>query len=334
MARERRSMQDIASACGVSVSTVSRVLSNEPGVSVGTRRRVLSFIQSGGFVKRERRRHLSRALLRLVVVIPEAQQIEMNQFFDPGELFTSINNSFHMEKKRIEMITQSALEARLEDSPGDIDGLICAFGDLSAAGISRLSSLKVPYIFLNRTPAGESYVSCNHVKGMLALGTHLARNGYRRIGYLGCASIPVNRDRERGYRLAMMEAGSRAGSALIHTVEDIGGVNEAAARFFIRKKCDAVMAFNDNFAIRLVQALARLDVLVPRDMAVTGFDNAPARAHFTPSITTISLSTYEMGYLAARWLRENILHRQARPLRLEVEGVLMEGASTRRRRTR
>ncbi|MBP7605399.1 MAG: substrate-binding domain-containing protein, partial [Spirochaetes bacterium] len=168
----------------------------------------------------------------------------------------------------------------------------------------------------------------------LALGTHLAHHGCRRIGYLGCASIPVNRDRERGYRLAMMEAGSRAGSALIHTVEDIGGVNESAARFFIRKKCDAVMAFNDNFAIRLVQALARLDVLVPRDMAVTGFDNAPARAHFTPSITTISLSTYEMGYLAARWLRENILHRQARPLRLEVEGVLIEGASTRRRGTR
>lgn len=332
MAPERKNMQDIASACGVSVSTVSRVLSNAPGVSIGTRRRVLSLIQSGGFVKRERRRHLSRALLRLVIVIPEAQRMETNPFFDPGELFTSINNSFHMEKKRIEMITQPALAKRLDDSPADIDGLICAFGDLPAARISRLSALKIPYIFLNRTPAGASYVSCNHVKGMLALGKHLANNGHRRIGYLGCASIPVNRDRERGYHLAMMEAGSRLDSDLVYTLDGIEGVNEAAARFFMRKRCDAVMAFNDNFAIRLVQAFARLGAKVPRDVAVTGFDNAPARAHFTPSITTISLSTYEMGYLAARWLRENILHRQARPLRLEVEGVLIEGGSVRRRR--
>lgn len=41
-------------------------------------------------------------------------------------------------------------------------------------------------------------------------------------------------------------------------------------------------------------------------------NNAPVRSVFKPSITTINLATYEMGFLAARWLRDNIMHRESR----------------------
>ena len=49
------------------------------------------------------------------------------------------------------------------------------------------------------------------------------------------------------------------------------------------------------------------------------------RKLFRPLITTVSLSTYEMGFYAARWLKDNIVHKTNRMLRLEVEGELLEG---------
>ena len=70
-----------------------------------------------------------------------------------------------------------------------------------------------------------------------------------------------------------------------------------------------------------------MGVRVPGDIAVTGFDRSPAQALFRPSIATISLSTYEMAFLAARWLRDNIEQREVRAMCLEVEGAFMDGES-------
>ncbi len=60
---------------------------------------------------------------------------------------------------------------------------------------------------------------------------------------------------------------------------------------------------------------------------MTGFDNNPVRQHFSPLVTTISLSVYEMTFFAARWLRDRIISRDAGILRLEIDGQLIEGES-------
>jgi LacI family transcriptional regulator len=90
------------------------------------------------------------------------------------------------------------------------------------------------------------------------------------------------------------------------------------------------MCFNDNFAIRFIKGLSEMGRHVPGDMAVTGFDDSPLRRVFIPTITTISLSTFEMGFFAARWLRDNIRHRESRKIQLEVNGTVIVGESTTR----
>lgn len=323
-------MKDIARQCGTSVSTVSRVLSNAPGVSLQTRRRVMGAVSAGGVIPRTRRRHMARSVIRLSVVLPDTQQLETNPFFDPGELFNSINNAFQSEKKVVEMITFSGLERNARAAARGADGFIFAFGETSREVKERLAAERKPYVFLNRVLENENFVSCNHFKGMLRLANHLVERGYRRIGYLGCAGIPVNVDRFRGFAMSMVEHGIKRYEERVLELDGIGGADARAAEFFVKRHCDAVMAFNDNFAARLIQSLAGLGMAVPLHVAVTGFDNAPVRSVFKPSITTISLATYEMGFLAARWLRDNIMHRESRGLRLEVEGSLLEGDSVRR----
>ncbi|MGV7929313.1 MAG: LacI family DNA-binding transcriptional regulator [Spirochaetota bacterium] len=322
-----RRLDDIARVCGVSASTVSRVLSNAPGIAAGTRRRVLEAVEASEFSPRKRRRHISRSSIRLSVVIPGRQRLATNPFFDPGELVVAINNAFGEAPREVALLTYDDLGASIESPGFSTDGFIFAFGDIDDGMRARLREGDIPYIFLNRAHEGESSVSCNNFRGMLRLGRHLVERGYRRIGYLDCADNVINADRYRGFLVAMTEAGVRGFEENVYRAEEIAAVDAKTASFFADRRCDAVMCFNDNFAIRLISHFREMGVGVPGDVAVTGFDRSPAQALFRPSIATISLSTYEMAFLAARWLRDNIEQREARTMCLEVEGAFIEGES-------
>ena len=154
--------------------------------------------------------------------------------------------------------------------------------------------------------------------------------GIHRVGYLGCAAIPVNADRKRGYLIGTIEAAGTADLPPMAEVNSVGEVGQETIRLFVDRGCDAVMCFNDNVAIRFIKGLSDMGRKVPDDMAVTGFDDSPLRRVFSPSITTMSLSTFEMGFFAARWLRDNIQHRESRRIQLEVNGTLIVGESTTR----
>ncbi len=325
-----KNLQDIADICSVSVSTVSRVLNHEPGISRPTARRVMEVAQRYNFSPAKRKRPLSRAQLRLLLVVPDPSSTLDNPFFDIGELLQSMGSAFSLEKKIIETFSFSQLSGLDRIPIRSLDGVIFAFGDTESRTRELLDTARVPYIFLNRVLENDNYVSCNHFKGTLRLREHLAARGYRKVGYLGCATIPVNTDRRRGYRMGTLEATGGVDESMIAEVSSVGDMSRETILFFVEKGCDAVMCFNDNFAIRFIKGLAEMGRQVPGDMAVTGFDDSPLRKVFTPTITTISLSTFEMGFFAARWLRDNIQHRESRRIQLEVNGTVIVGQSTAR----
>jgi len=325
---EVKTLQDIAELCGVSASTVSRVLNNEPNISRETSLRVMEVVREYGFTPAKRKRSLARSHARLWVVVPDSSATSNNPFFDMGELLQAIGGAFGRDRKSIETVSFSELRETGALDLSGADGVIFAFGRPDENTTSMLTKGHIPYIFLNRILDNENYVSLNHYKGALRLRKHLVDAGCSRVGYLGCTSIPVNDDRRRGYETGTREAGAGEEGEVVLEVSGIGDVDTAAARYFLDRGCDGVMCFNDNFAIRFITVLSDTGVSVPKDVAVTGFDDSPLRKVFTPSITTISLSTFEMGFFAARWLRDNIQHREVRTLRLEVEGKLLPGETT------
>jgi len=325
-----KNLQDIAAICSVSISTVSRVLNHEPGISRETVRRVMEVAREHNFSLSKRKRPLSRAQIRLVVVVPDASVTLDNPFFDIGELLRSVGDVFSREKKAIETVSFSQLSGGNGASLGSADGVVFAFGDVERPIRESLRDAGVPYVFLNRVLDDDNYVSCNHVKGMLRIREHLAVAGYARVGYLGCTTIPVNADRKRGYIMGTLEATGKIDPSLIAETASAREVTDETVRFFMDRGCDAVVCFNDTFAVRFIRGLTDMGLAVTDDMAVTGFDDSPLRRVFSPSITTISLSTFEMGFFAARWLRDNIQHRESRTIQMEVNGTLIVGQSTTR----
>ncbi len=326
-----KTLDDIAAYCGVSASTVSRVLNNEPGISESTRERVLAAAETHRFTHQRRKKQEGRANIRITVVIPDREMTRNNPFYEMTDILGAINGTFS-EKKRIEVVTFPDFEEGIFGDSFHADGIILAFGSIGADAVYRLREREIPHVFLNRTPEGGNYVSCNHVKGMVRLFQNLVATGHRRIGYLGFRGHPVDRDRFRGYMIGTLEAGGDVSGGLVFSAERIEDAGGDAVQFFTGRNCDAVMCFNDNFAIGLINGLAAAGAGVPETISVTGFDNSPMRRLFKPEITTINLSTYEMAYQASRWLRDNILSRSSRILHCEVEGELLEGRSVMDRR--
>ena len=326
-----RTLEDMAVMCGVSASTVSRVLNNEPGISKETRERVLLAAEQHGFTLQKRKKQAGRAHIHLAVVIPDPSETVNNPFYEMADILNAINSVFARGRKNVQVLTFSDLRDTIEDSSFSVDGMILAFGSPGQIVRARLRELGVPCVFLNRTFDGENCVSCNHVKGMLQLYRHLAGTGHCNIGYLGFRGHPVNSDRVLGYVSGTAEARGTYSDDAVLMVDAIEDVDTGTAGFFVEKGCDAVMCFNDNFAVRLINELSGIGVSVPGSMSVSGFDNSPVRKIFRPAITTINLSTFEMVFLAARWLKDNIVNKRNRILHCEVEGALVEGDTVKKR---
>ncbi|MBU2510203.1 LacI family transcriptional regulator [bacterium] len=320
-------LEDIAAKCGVSASTVSRALNNDTRISRETTQKIHETAAKYSFTISKRKRPAGRSQVSLLLVIPDSSKIEQNPFFDVGEIINAINSAFYMEKTTIQIKTFSQLKNPNEIDDGNYSGVLFAFGKIDESLKARLVDRKIPFIFLNRTFEKENFVSCNNFKGVIKLMYYMQKRGLQRIGYLGCPRIAVNQDRFRGYCIANLELFGKVDQNLVYNVNSINEVDEACATFFNDRDCDAVFGFNDNYAIRLINALQSLGVKVPQDISVSGFDNSPLRSYFEPKLTTISLSTFEMGFFAARWLSDNIQHRETRKLRLEVDGELLEGKS-------
>ncbi len=326
-----KTLKDIADICNVSTSTVSRVLNNEPGISGRTREEILAAVEKYNFFLRKRKKQKTRVLMNLVIVIPEQSEMALNPFYDINELLNAINSVFNTTRKAIQVQTFSEFRAMIRSDDYHTDGIIFAFGSIEEEDREILTTMEIPCIFLNRSPESYNYVSCNHIKGMMRLYGHLLYNGHRRIGYLGYTDHPVNYERRIGFEISCSgNSGPEKGPVM--NVDSIDSITEGTAEYFIKEGCDAVMCFNDNFAIRLINQFREKAVRIPDDISITGFDNTPMRKLFKPLITTISLSTYEMGFLAARWLYDNIVNKSLRRLHCEIDGELIAGETVRQRK--
>jgi LacI family transcriptional regulator, galactose operon repressor len=329
--KKNGTLEDIAKQCGLSVSSISRVLNNEPGISAATRQRVLETAKLLQYTPRKRKRPLTRSILNLVVVVPEESELSENPFFNISELVGAINEAFIDDKKRVEVVSISNFEEYINRDVLEIDGVIFAYRSVKDNIREHFRELKIPYVFLSRMIEGENYVACNSYKGMIDLGRLLVERGHQRIGYLGNKENPNNTDRYRGYCTTLWEAGISIRDEAILQLDSIFAVDASSADYFLEKGCDAVMCFNDYMAIRLINELQDKQVTVPDTLSVTGLDDSPLRKIFRPLLTTVGQPTYAMGFLASRWLRDNILNRSQRRLRIEVDGVLVVGDSVKAR---
>ena len=328
-------LKEIAERSGVSVSTVSRILSGDMSrkPSEETASRVLQIAQDLGYIEsRTRRIRTARPRISLhTIFLSDHESIAM-------EFFQGILSGIEKEIARLSdeyNISHAVISSSDTSFPATIEGSDAAIilGRGSDEVISMIQTMVPLQIYAGLNSIGDMDEVISDAKaGMSDAVRYLWGKGRRHIAYIGPADRKGtirNEHRFLGFLEGLDSVGIDRSSALyenVHLSSQEG--YEGMLRLLDRAVPDAVVAANDNAAIGALRALKEWGLDVPGDVMLTGFDNSEASAFLEPSLTTFAVETGELGRFAAKIIVDRCLNPRTCPIRISIPYRLIEREST------
>lgn len=331
-------IKDIAKACSVSVSTVSRVLNNRPDVSDEVRRTVLAAVEEMGYIPNNSARDLVRSQSDNIGVVVRGTG---NLFF--SDMIKTVaaeieRCGYTMVLHQISSDADEVKAGAVLEREKKLKGLIFLGGRFDYTP-AELALIGVPYVCCSYTNCfgslGEgdySSVSIDDHLTAYKATQRLIELGHRRIAALvpSCCDSSISELRYKGYRAAMQEYGIDFDPQLLM---ETGGcfempeAYEGMCRLIARKvPVTAVFALSDTTAIAAIKALQDHAIRVPEDVSVIAIDGLCVSCYMTPTLTTMIQPGEEMARESVRILL-GILENGAATEHIRLKATLREGAS-------
>lgn len=204
-----------------------------------------------------------------------------------------------------------------------VDGLILATAHIDSA-LDEMTMESYPYVLVNRLSRKirSHYVVVDNLKGARIATEHLIELGHRHIEHIsGPLYTDVGLARLEGYRLALKEHGLPF--TLDYVVEadfnEEAGYHAAVELLKRKPRVTAIFAANDLIAMGVITAGRELGIEIPDDISLVGFNNLPVTAKIRPSLTTVNVPLFEMGFQAAKMLIKLITGEP-----VQEEGIVLE----------
>ena len=319
--RRRPTIVDVARRAGVSAAAVSFAVNDRPGVSSGTRERILEAARELGWQPSASARALTEARTRAVglVLARSVTQLEGDSFF--VRFLSGIERAlsaadYALLLQIVPGEATSALPAyeRLA-AAGRVDGFLLTDIEIRDPRFGLLAAAAIPVILAGR-PAGESPFPCvetRHEEGIAPAVEHLVALGHERIGFLGGRPEYEHvQAREAAWRAALDARGLAPGpvASVAGEVTPLAGaravaaVSDArtAALTLLRDEVTAIVCSSDALAIEAIAAARSDGRSVPDDVSVVGFDDSVLAAFAVPALTSIRIDYAEFGEAAAQAL--------------------------------
>lgn len=325
-------IKDVASEAQVSIATVSRVLNGNRRVSPDLRTRVLAAMDRLGYQPNAIAQGLRRNATRSVgVLIPRIHEpffstlafaIERTLFAsDYRGLLCSTEEQPGKERAYVDMLLTQQVDA------------IIYFPSITGSqpNLQRIVEREIPVVLIERSFAGfdVSRVLISNFQGGYDGAQHLIGLGHTHISVI-CAnleSMPV--ERLSGVQQALSEARIDADVRIMNRGSDFETGYEAALEMLQRPaRPTAIFALADSIAVGVLHAAAYLDLRVPDDLSVVGFDNISLAAYVLPPLTTVAQPIYAIGEAAVRVLLRQLQNPDAAPETVTLNTELVVRQST------
>lgn len=292
----RLKMADIARLAGVSTSTVSRALANNPLIPVQTRKEILRIAAEHGYVVDQSARSFrQRRTLTIGIAIPlghESGQMVSDPFFLAlfGRLADEITSrDYNVLLTRMPAPSPGWFARMLQSQR--TDGYIVVGQSDQHEELNEAARNYLPLVVWGAHLPEQAYcsVGSDNVGGARAAVDHLIQTGRRRIVFLGATRLPEIELRLQGYRQALKRAGVEPDESLVLTAHFAGETAFAAVQQLIENKFkfDAIFAASDVIALSALKALQASGLRCPQDVAVVGFDDLDIAEHANPPLTTV-----------------------------------------------
>lgn len=328
-------IKDIARSLCISVSTVSRALTDDKNIRRETREAVLREAERLGYRRNPVAMNLKMGRTNTIgVIVPEMHTPYASQ------VVAGIQSVLYKNNQKV-MIAESDENPDRERESLQmmeefmVDGLIvslCSYKH-NIDTYRRLANEGVAIVFYDRIPHGMDdmpQVMVDDNNDSYFMAEHLIRLGRRRIAYLyGPDDVYNAVERGRGYREAMEKFQIYDPRLIVKTGMTFAD-GAAAMDSLVRQgiEFDAVYAFTDTLAIGAMNRLREIGRRIPEDVAVAGFSGTELSTIVFPQLTTVEPPLTEMGQRAAELVLEKVRNPEAENRKIVLRTEMKLRAST------
>jgi LacI family transcriptional regulator len=291
-------LEDIAKLAGVSRSTVSRVVNNDPRVSDAVRQRVLEIIDRSNYHPNAAARSLATRRTRIVgLLIPqEVEAIFVDSWFArliQGSLRAcqrhDLSFMLMMEQSNNSAAVDRVIRRTIRGH--HLDGLIVSSSFVDDVLAGRLAAERFPYVVVGRhSQFTTNYVDVDNQGASRAAVVHLLSHGRTRPAMIaGPETMVAANDRCEGFREAVVHASLDPDAApILHADWSQRAAFRATMQLLDQpERPDAIFAASDSMAIGVIQAVRQRGLRVPEDIGVVGFDDIDRERTIPLGLSTI-----------------------------------------------
>ena len=312
--RHQATIKEIAQKLGISISTVSRALQNNPRIGLRTREQVWAVAKEIHYVPNPAAIFLKKNRTHTIgVLLPHLQE----EFFSMA--ITGIED-VALEKGYNVVVSQSRDKFEREEKAlksflsSRVDGVIVSVATETQnySHFKELESYGTPLVFFDRVPRNleANKVRCNVTEGAFEAIEFLVNKGIKRIALLnGPSNFEVSDERLNGYLKAIKKFDLHTFPSYIKSTdlskEDT--VEKMIQLLTLSEPPEAVLAFNDYLALYAMQVCKQKGIVPNKDILFVSFANLPITFYLdNPPLASVEQFAYNMGVKAAELLIEII----------------------------
>lgn len=292
-------INDIAQITGLNKSTISRALNDNPRISKQTIEKVKKVANDLGFEKNNNARSLSTSKTGNIALIYESSFDNNGSRAYIDQLFLNLRHE--LNKKDLDTIICEATNFLNNSSNSirlikqrKIDGLLFLHDSISREDREYAKKMNIPAINIHIKPENNSnidYFVTDNIHGGYLAGQHLYEKGCKKILIISCSSNVGREHTERteGCKKAFIEKGIEISQACILSLNTnfYSGYQFAINNYEFISKFDGIFAQADVIAAGIIAGLKTVNISVPNDIKIIGYDDCLYSTLFNPFITTI-----------------------------------------------
>lgn len=313
-------IKDVAKATGVSPSTVSRVIADNPRIGLDTKKKVRKAMKELGYHPNINARNLvAKSTKAIGVIMPSSADKALQNPFFP-EILRGIGSVTHAMQYSMTLSsgqTEEEIFAEVQRMVfgSYVDGVILLYSRLNDLVTNFLRERNFPFVIVGK-PYGNineiTHVDNDNFTAGKEITKHLIDQGHEKIAFIGGSrDLFVTMDREAGYEAAVKEAGLESfESYKVHTEFLKSGGREAVEHLLaLQTPPTGIVVTDDLMSLGVLSTLEESGVKVPHDISLVSFNNIYMSEIIRPALTTVDVQIYELGAQSAKALIEKTINK-------------------------
>ncbi|MGM9907073.1 LacI family DNA-binding transcriptional regulator [Limosilactobacillus sp.] len=309
-------IKEIAEKSGFSPATVSRLLNNDPNLSItpNTRSRIMAAAEELGYWNDHRKQDTIRPNIALLYRVDIKEQLQ-------DEYFSSLKDAL------LKVIKQAGMQVEVFEHIADLVKRATEFQGFIGVGPHRLTHQKLAglhaalpngvFIDINPDPELFDSVRPNLTLTIRDALQRLTAAGKHRIGFIGGTGLNFDQVQQPDIREMAFREFTSVNAEITEAPMFVGGPFNIENGYGLGKKAlavcadhlpDAFVVASDTLSVGVLQAFNEAGVIVPRDTAVISINNSEVARYVSPPLTSYNINQETLGRMAIQLLRDLIVH--------------------------